>query len=128
MAKAVKTRAWWKKNWADVWFSRFIRQRDKGQCYTCPNKNDPKNMQCGHFVPRQYSSTRYDERNNHCQCYACNMLYNGQPDIYALNLKRDYGDNIVSELNKLRSRLEIGMDYKAIGDKYKKLYEKLLVQ
>lgn len=123
-----KTRAWYKKNHADVWFSRFIRQRDKGQCYTCPNQNDPKNMQCGHFVPRQYTSTRYSEINNHCQCYACNMLYNGQPDVYAINLKRDYGDTVVEQLNSLRSRIEKDMDYKKIGDFYKIRYEELLTQ
>lgn len=121
-----KTRAWYKKNHADVWFSRYIRQRDKGQCYTCLNNNNPKKMQCGHFVPRQYSSTRYSEINNHCQCYACNMLYNGQPDIYAIRLKRDYGDDIVEKLNSLRSRIERDMDYKAIGDEYKIKYETLL--
>ena len=126
--KVEHTRAWYKKNWADVWFSRFIRERDKGQCYTCPNHNDPKKMQCGHFVPRQYSSTRYSEINNHCQCYACNMLYNGQPDVYAIKLKKDYGSDIVENLNSMRSRIEIGMDYKAIGDKYKEKYETLLSQ
>jgi len=124
--KKEKTRAWYKKYWADVWFSRFIRERDRGQCYTCPNRNDPKKMQCGHFVPRQYSSTRYDETNNHCQCYACNMLYNGQPDVYAIRLKKDYGDDIVEKLNAMRSRVERDMDYRKIGDLYKAKYETLL--
>lgn len=120
-----RTRASWKKE-ADMWFSRFIRQRDKGRCYTCPNSNDPKKMQCGHFVPRQYISTRYDEINNHCQCYACNMLYNGQPDIYAINLKRDYGNDIIEKLNALRSRIERYMDYEQISKDYKKKYEDLV--
>lgn len=126
--KKEKTRAWYKKNHADAWFSRYIRQRDKGQCYTCHNSNDPKKMQCGHFVPRQYTATRYDETNNHCQCYACNMLYNGQPDTYAINLKRDYGDAIIEKLNSMRTRVEIGLDYKAIGDMYKKKYEDMIEQ
>ena len=26
----------------DIWFSRYIRLRDKGQCYTCPKKDEPK--------------------------------------------------------------------------------------
>lgn len=49
------------------------------------------------------------------------MFYGGQPDIYALNLKRDYGEGIVEELNKLRSKLEIGMDFEKIANHYKKL-------
>jgi len=47
-------------------------------------------MQCGHFVPRQYLAVRYDEANCHTQCYACNMLFNGQPSRFAMNLERDF--------------------------------------
>lgn len=126
--KKEKTNAWYKKNWADVWFSRFIRQRDKGHCYTCSNINDPKKMQCGHFNPRQYLSTRYDEINNHCQCYACNMLYGGQPATYAKNLIRDFGQGIVEKLESQRWVPVIGMDFRKIGDEYKKKYEDLLEQ
>lgn len=89
----------------DVWFSRYIRYRDGGQCYTCPKKDDPKRMQNGHFVPRQHLAVRYDERNNNCQCYACNMLFNGQPSRYALNLIRDHGPNIIEELEGLRKQV-----------------------
>lgn len=86
----------------DAVFSKFIRARDGGQCYTCPKKDDPKRMQCGHFVPRQYLAVRYDEINCHCQCYACNMLYNGQPSKFALNLERDYGVGTVASLEAQR--------------------------
>lgn len=86
----------------DALFSRFIRERDGGQCYTCPKKDEIKKMQNGHFVPRQYLATRYDEVNNHCQCYACNMLYNGQPSAYAKRLKQDYGPDIVEILEEKR--------------------------
>lgn len=86
----------------DQIFSRYIRYRDKGQCFTCSKKDDPKYMQNGHFNPRQYLDTRYDERNNNCQCYACNMLYGGNPATYALRLKQKYGDNIIEELEQGR--------------------------
>ena len=59
-------------------------------------------MQCGHFNPRQYLRTRWDERNNHCQCYACNFLYNGQPSRYAQHLIEDFGLEIINELEKDR--------------------------
>ena len=65
-------------------FSIYIRQRDNGQCFTCPNKNDYKKMQNGHFVPRQYLAVRWDETNCNCQCYACNMRYGGQGATYAI--------------------------------------------
>lgn len=101
MVKKVKTLSKHKKE-LDAIFSRYIRWRDKGQCYTCPKKDDPKNMQCGHFVPRQYLSVRFSEQNCHCQCYACNMLYNGQPSRYAQRLKEEYGDGIIDELERNR--------------------------
>ncbi len=97
----LKSISFYKKK-LDAIFSKFIRARDKGQCYTCPKKDDPKYMQNGHFVPRQYLAVRYDEINCNCQCYACNMLYNGQPSAYALNLIRDHGPDIVDKLNQKR--------------------------
>ena len=121
--KKEKTRAWYKKNHADVWFSRYIRLRD-GHCYTCDTPSEK--LQCGHFVPRQYLATRYSEINNHAQCYACNMLFGGQPSKYALNLQRDYGNDIVQKLEDTRKVIIRDMDYKAIGDLYQQKYEALL--
>jgi hypothetical protein len=86
----------------DTIFSKYIRYRDQGHCYTCPKKDDPKRMQCGHFVPRQYLAVRYSEINCHTQCYACNMFYNGQPSRFALNLERDYGRGIIEKLEAQR--------------------------
>jgi len=109
----------------DAIFSKFIRQRDKGQCYTCPKKDEPKFMQNGHFVPRQYLAVRYSEINCHCQCYACNMLYNGQPSVYALNLQRDYGNAVVGQLEALRTKIT-----KLTPEWYeeKKIYYSLLLE
>lgn len=86
----------------DIVFGHYIRWRDNHVCYTCGMVLDPKKSQCGHFVPRQYLATRYDERNNHCQCYACNVLYNGQPTAYACHLMVEYGRDIIEELESHR--------------------------
>lgn len=87
----------------DRLFSIFIRHRDKGKCYTCPKKTESwRDLQCGHFVPRQYLATRYDEVNCHAQCYACNMLYNGQPSAFAAKLEREYGKGTVEALEAKR--------------------------
>lgn len=123
--KKIKTLSKWKKE-LDTVFSRFIRQRDNGQCFTCPKKDHWKNMQCGHFVPRQYLSVRFDERNCNCQCYACNMLYNGQPSLYAIKLKRKYGEDIVEQLESIRLK-ETKLDSLWYGDKIKH-YQSLLVE
>lgn len=89
----------------DAVFSKYIRARDNYVCYTCNRKLEPAQSQCGHFVPRQYLATRYDERNCHCQDYACNMLYNGQPSAYAKRLVEDYGAGIIEELEGLRHQV-----------------------
>lgn len=102
----------------DAIFSKYIRYRDQGQCYTCPKKDDPKRMQCGHFVPRQYLAVRYSEINCHTQCYACNMLYNGQPSRFALNLERDYGRGIVKKLESQRQVITKTFPYDALMIEY----------
>lgn len=105
---------------ADAVFSQYIRLRDKGKCYTCGLQKSYKEMQNGHFVPRQYKSLRYDEVNCHCQCYACNMLYNGQPSAYAKRLEEDYGLGTVAKLESKRKEVCLWREseYNTIIDKY----------
>jgi len=120
--KKVKSLAKWKKE-LDAIFSRYIRQRDNGQCFTCPKKDDPKKMQNGHFVPRQYLSVRWDEKNCNCQCYACNMLYGGQGATYAVRLAEKYGQETVKWLESQRW-VSVKLDetfYKEQIEKYKQL-------
>lgn len=114
----VKTKTQLRKI-ADKLFSEYIRRRDGGKCYTCQKRDDWKRMQCGHFIPRQYLSVRYDEVNCHCQCYACNMLYNGQPGAYATRLERDYGRGTVEMLEKARQEVVPNFDYHYIIEVYK---------
>ena len=127
--KKQKTLSWYKKE-LDKIFSRYIRWRDDGQCFTCPKKDDPKRMQNGHFNPRQYLKTRYDERNNNCQCYACNMLYGGQPATYAIRLEAKYGQGIVAELESGR-HMPVKLDIIWYEDKisfYKQKLEEMGVE
>lgn len=99
-----KTKSWYKKK-LDSLFSRYIRNlyavNGYVSCYTCGREGYIKEMQNGHFVPRQYMATRWDERNCRPQCYACNMLYNGQPSAFALRLEQET-PGIVKELETLR--------------------------
>ena len=90
----------------DIIFSKYIRARDKYKCYTCGVVLQSRFSQCGHFVPRQYNNVRYDEINCHCQCYACNMFYGGQPSEYALRLQKDYGSDIIEKLNKKKREIK----------------------
>lgn len=93
---------------ADGVFSTYIRLRDKGVCYTCGKYNAGaktpeemiKGMQCGHFVSRSHNETRYDEKNNHCQCQGCNIFKYGDLSTYAFKLAEQYGPKILKELEK----------------------------
>lgn len=68
-------------------------------------------LQNGHFVPRQYLATRYDEVNCHAQCYACNIHYNGQPSRYASKLEREYGVGTVEMLEAKRQLITKDFPY-----------------
>jgi hypothetical protein len=108
----------------DKLFSLFVRQRNASPggevtCYTCPRRAHWKQMQNGHFVPRQYLATRYDEVNCQVQCYACNMLYNGQPSVFALRLERDYGVGTVARLESQRQVITKDFPYQEKIDFYK---------
>lgn len=120
--KSVKSR----KTKLDAIFSKFIRERDNHTCYTCDVVMDPKKSQNGHFVPRQYLATRYDEVNNHAQCYACNVLYNGQPSAYAKRLKEDYGADIVEVLEGKRKISIKNFDYEYWTEIYEEKYRDIL--
>jgi len=122
----IRTLSSWKKELDSV-FSKYIRARDKHICYTCNLKMEPNRSQNGHFVPRQYLKTRWDEVNCHAQCYACNLLYNGQPSAYAIRLRKDYGDGVVELLESNRG-IPVKLDhiwYKDQIDIYTKKLQEL---
>ena len=100
--KSIKTlkRILWER-----YFSPFIRQRDKGVCFTCGKKDDYRNMHAGHFIPRgSYSDTMFDEFNVNCQCPMCNVFKHGNLGEYALRLEDKYGRAKVDEL-RARGRI-----------------------
>jgi hypothetical protein len=90
------------KKKADKWCSDYIRQRDKGVCFTCGCKKEWKYQQAGHYISRVYGNLRYYEKNVHCQCYSCNVMKHGNMDEYAIRLQQKYGKDILEELNKYK--------------------------
>lgn len=93
------------KDKADNVFSKWIRKRDKNTCYTCgkvisEEKQQEGDSQCGHYEPRTHTSTRYNEKNCHCQDRYCNVFMDGNKTVYALNLVRQYGVDILEELHR----------------------------
>lgn len=66
-----------KKAWTI--FSKYVRFiRDKGVCYTCGVKKDPKDMDAGHY--KHSDCLDFDEMNVHCQCLTKEsniLMFNG---------------------------------------------------
>ena len=114
----------------DTIYSQYIRQKDADKdgmnyCYTCGVKKHYKELQCGHFAPRQYLSLRYEEKNTKPQCYACNMLYNGQPSAFAVKLKAEYGESIVGDIEGRRKEITRYFPYELKIEEYKEKLKNL---
>lgn len=89
--KALRNKAW-------ILFSSYIRQKEKGLCFTCGKKDEWKSMNAGHFVHKDCLD--YNEKNVHCQCPGCNQYKSGNLVNYAIHLEKIYGFGIVQELKK----------------------------
>lgn len=98
------------KKEADAWHSKATRYRfaEKvggewlAECITCPpgNPRPIKNLQCGHFMSRQYNVLRYDELNTAPQCYGDNVMQQGKQYEFGLQIDRLYGDGTAKRLHK----------------------------
>lgn len=86
----------YKKAKKDCWdaFSKFIRQRDSGVCFTCGVRKHWKEMQAGHYVSRTHMSLFLDEINVNCQCLTKDSnlrMFNGKSKSIS---KVNVGDEI----------------------------------
>ena len=72
-------------------------------CFTCDNVMEIGTIQnhCGHFLPRTYSPTKYQEDNLRPTCSSCNTFYGGRPVEYERNLRLEIGDERVEELKRM---------------------------
>jgi hypothetical protein len=90
-----------------VYFSQFIRQRDKGICISCGKEDFWRKMDAGHYIPKTAGLSLYfDERNVNCQCTYCNRWMHGNLSRYAIALRKKYGENILEELDKERIKIK----------------------
>jgi len=108
------------KKKADALFSRYIRRKYEKNglisCYTCGMRHEFKRIQCGHFVSRTHTSTRWLEENARAQCFACNVWKRGNYDVFSLKLVEENGIEFLRYLQRkknevVRMRLR---DYEAL--------------
>jgi len=94
------------KKKADTVFSKSVRYRFArkidgewiGECITCKVRKPIKQLQCGHFMSRQYNATRFDRKNCASQCYGCNVMQQGRQYIFGIELDKLYGEGTANEL------------------------------
>jgi len=97
-------------------FSQYIRQSEADKngnvtCFTCDKRGNWKSFDCGHYVSRSYKSTRWDEQNTASQCVSCNRFHEGVKDVFALNLQKKYGDDILEKLNQKKNQIKKFSEY-----------------
>ena len=111
----------------DKVFSKYIRKRDQGICFTCGNQKEWKYQQNGHFISRNYLSLRFDEMNCHCQCLACNIYKNGNQVEYARRMYMKYGNKKMEKLHeKKKQKVKFTfLDYFNMIELYKEKLEDL---
>lgn len=84
-------------------FSEYIRRRDSnedgyGRCISCGKIVHWKDADAGHYVNRNHMSLRYDEKNVHLQCRACNRFDDGNILGYTCGLVERYGNRVLQYL------------------------------
>ncbi len=82
---------------ADRVHSAYIRSISN-ICYTCDRTTE--GIQNGHFMPRRYLNTRWDNMNCHPQCNDCNVTKSGNLKVYEKRLRVEYGDSAIDALKK----------------------------
>lgn len=86
----------------DMAFSQYIRERDNYVCFTCGRIGSKRDgvMQCGHLMTRSAYSTRWTEENAFCQCAACNLRHEYDPNPFILRFIACKGYDAYNELYK----------------------------
>jgi len=130
--KKKKTLTKWKKD-CDAIYSRYIRlsKSNKGYCtcVTCGVRKPIKEMQNGHYVPRDCLYLRFVDMNCHPQCISCNIMKDGNKVNYALFMIRTYGQDVLERLDDLKNHNRLfkytWVDYDEMIIKYKYIIKEL---
>lgn len=89
----------------DTIFSRYIRLKETkdgwGKCCSCGKIKSYEQLDAGHFINRKWRATRWDERNVHIQCIACNRFGEGDAAGYALFMLDRFGRDTIELLQSL---------------------------
>jgi len=91
----------------DSVFSQYIRKKNADKngncsCCTCGKVLHWKEIQAGHFMSRKHYSIRWDERNVHPQCVACNVFRYGEQYKYSIFLGKELADVLYLQSKEIK--------------------------
>ena len=91
----------------DFIFSQYIRKKNADKngnctCCTCGKVLHWKEIQAGHFMSRKHYSIRWDERNVHPQCVACNVFRYGEQYKYSIFLGKELSDVLYLQSKEIK--------------------------
>lgn len=79
-------------------FSRYIRKRDNGVCFTCGEWRPWVEQHAGHWQVRNKHNTMFDEMNVQTQCPECNVAKSGMKNEFGARLVKLFGKKAVETL------------------------------
>lgn len=87
----------------DTYFSKYIRIRDANEdglvkCITCGHYDFIKEVDCGHFMPRDQYATRWEEKNCNGQCRHCNRFKDGKQYEHGLAIDKKWGKGTAEKM------------------------------
>ena len=91
----------------DSVFSQYIRKKNADKngncsCCTCGKVLHWKEIQACHFMSRKHYSIRWDERNVHPQCVACNVFRYGEQYKYSIFLGKELADVLYLQSKEIK--------------------------
>jgi len=119
------------KKKADQVFSQYIRKLKSKNgyctCVSCGVVKPIKQMQNGHYFPRNRLGTRFYEDNCNPQCPGCNIFKNGNYTAYASYMFKEYGSAFMEDLENLsRKTTKISVpEYQEMIECWKSMMEKM---
>lgn len=124
---AKKSVKYWKTK-IDKVFHEYIRRRDVndqgyGNCICCNKKIHFSESDAGHFMGRQYMSTRWNEDNVNIQARKCNRFEYGNQYAYSKALGKKKAENL-QKLSRITLKL-MDFEFKEIFELYDKKLKEL---
>lgn len=108
----------------DSLFSKYVRQKASVNgylnCYICNNIIRYADAELMHYIPRKNKALRYDEMNCKAGCIVCNQYKGGNLIKYREKLVKEYGEDLVVQLEMTKSKISDREELLTLIEYYKK--------